>query len=799
MTKLDIEAINFYASHPYEFVVDFIKGADPSSQQKAVLDNTIPAMREKKGVSVKSGHSTGKCFAKGTKILMYDGSLQYVEDIRTDDKLMGDDNAPRKVLSLGRGREMMYRIRYKSGAYYDVNESHILSLVASQTHGKQKTGDITNVTVKDYLKWSDRRKRTNIGYKKSVEFNKKDLIIEPYLLGLWLGDGTSREGRITNIDKEVIDYLYTKGVSNKYKDKRNGCLTFRIKGLTTKLRKSNLLNNKHIPFDYKTTCKEDRLELLAGLIDTDGFLAKNGRNIEITQKNKQLAEDIVWLSQSVGCHATIHKTIKYCYYGGKKREGKYYRIFISRNVEKIPMKIERKKPRELYDYPKNQLHFQRSNLHFAFDVIPLGIDDYYGFEIDGNRLFLLGDFTVAHNTCTQAWLIIWFMFCYPDCRVLCTAPTQHQLLDVLWPELKKWHNKFKYKDMFEWQKTHYQNKVNPATWFAVAQTSNTPEGMQGKHEENLLVLIDEASGVSTEIVEVLEGTQTQKNNLMMMFGNPTQITGAFHDSFYAKRNFYYNYTFSSIDAAKEKPNLFDIKYGPKIASKYGLNSDIYRVRVLGDFPTAEPDTCIPLDKVEGAVMRELFEPLDGVSEIGCDVARFGDDETTIYERKGKVVKKLETFRKRDTMYTANKLANYAKQRRGKFDVIINVDDTGLGGGVTDRLNEMVDNGEIKCVVNGVNNGSLAQDTNLYANKSSEMWLWLGENIDDYDLPDDEEMIGQLSTRKYQLVSGRFVIEKKKDMKKRGLESPDRADGVVLCFNSLVGNVFNASQWKPAIG
>ena len=188
----------------------------------------------KRWISITSGHG---CHAKGTKVLMFNGNNKNVEDIKVGDKLMGDDNTPRDVLSLARGREQMYRIRYSDNSYSDVNLNHTLALVRTQTKGKNKAGELVRVKLCDYLKWSEEKKRVHTFYRRSIELPKKDLLIDPYLLGLWLGDGDKNSGRISNIDTEIKEYLRKIGVGKEYIDKRTGCWNATVIGMKPKLRK----------------------------------------------------------------------------------------------------------------------------------------------------------------------------------------------------------------------------------------------------------------------------------------------------------------------------------------------------------------------------------------------------------------------------------------------------------------------------------------------------------------------------------------------------------------------------------
>ena len=346
----------------------------------------------------------GKCLGKGTKVLMYNGTLKKVEDIISGELLMGDDSTPRKVLSIARGREKMYWIRQNKANSYRVNESHILSLKRSRNEGKHRKGDILNITVKEYLEKSDKFKSNYKGYKVAVEFYEKELTLEPYYLGLWIGVGHSYSQRITNVDSEVINYLDDYAVrleselvvyeqENRTKNysivKRNRALSedFQI-NIQTELRKLNLLENKHIPENYLINSRKNRLELLAGIIDSDGYYTPEYNCFEILQKNKIIADQIKFLCDSLGFRTSIKKkktTIKSINY-----EGEAFRIRFFGNINEIPTKVERKKAREW----RSNIDWKVTGIKVEYDKE----DDYYGFEIDGNRLFLLEDMTVTHNT-----------------------------------------------------------------------------------------------------------------------------------------------------------------------------------------------------------------------------------------------------------------------------------------------------------------------------------------------------------------------------------------------------------------
>lgn len=354
-------------------------------------------------VIVAARPAMGKCLGKGTKVMMYDGTLKNVEDIQVNDLLMGDDSTPRRVLSLAHGQEQMYWVRQLHGIDYRVNESHILSLKRSRNEGKHRNGDVLNIEIKDYLTKSNKWRTNYKGYKVGVEFqNTPPLSIEPYFLGLWLGDGKNDSSRIYTQDSEVVEYL------NEYAEKLGARVTVteinRCPGYTiartfgkdapldsvqAKLRSLNVLGNKHIPQTYLCSNRENRLALLAGLIDSDGHLnAKYGGTYEITTKYEHLAQQIKYLCDTLGYRTSLKS--KKAKISAINYESTVWRVRFNGNVDEIPVRIARKKA----DAWTNKINWQVTGISVEKDII----DDYYGFEIDGNHLFLLEDGTVTHNT-----------------------------------------------------------------------------------------------------------------------------------------------------------------------------------------------------------------------------------------------------------------------------------------------------------------------------------------------------------------------------------------------------------------
>ena len=368
---------------------------------------------EKKGIPYTLGFmfhgdpGCGKCLGKDTPILMADGTIKLVQDIVVGDKIMGDDSTPRNILSLARGREPLYKVIPVKGDSYVVNESHILSLKVSKKYKGLVHGDVIDMSVKEFLNSPEGYLK---GYRVGVTFPNKIVPIDPYLIGYWLGDGCSTKSQITTSDSEVIEYFqealdsididiikgsdeYGWNIRSRQFDCRDspqsnkGCNTF-----LEFLKHYDLLNNKHIPEVYKYNSKEVQLSILAGIIDSDGY--NHGNCYDICLVNEKLLDDIIYISRSLGFAAYKKQCIKTCTNGKNGPvKGTYYRTIIhGTGLDKIPVILKRKQVE-----PRQQI---KDALVTGIRLEPIGEGDYYGFEIDGNHRFLLGDFTVTHNTST---------------------------------------------------------------------------------------------------------------------------------------------------------------------------------------------------------------------------------------------------------------------------------------------------------------------------------------------------------------------------------------------------------------
>jgi phage terminase large subunit len=399
---------------------------------------------------------------------------------------------------------------------------------------------------------------------------------------------------------------------------------------------------------------------------------------------------------------------------------------------------------------------------------------------------------------SASWTIYWYLQNYNYARVPCTAPSSHQLRDILWGELSKWrrhadaqsaargdHPTLWLSALFQLTQDKLCDLQAPE-WGALARTARkeTPEALQGHHATHLLYVIDEASGVDELIFEAAEGALSTPQARVLLLGNPTRVSGTFYASHHANRNQYTTLHFRSQDSP-----LVDPSYRPRLVAKWGAESNVVRVRADGDFPRQEEDMLISLDLTEPCLTRERV-PGYGLRRLGIDVARMGSDRTALVLRHGRVVDQIAVYAKQDTMVTVGRILAVLKP--WQVDEI-SVDIVGLGAGVYDRLVELRDQGMHRCVVVAVNAAEQApekdKDDDFTARRMRDyLWgqakLWLARDAPVFcaDPLLSSDLAAELSSTRYTIdSSGCIVVESKDLMRSRLGHSPDLADALNCTF------------------
>ena len=399
----------------------------------------------------------------------------------------------------------------------------------------------------------------------------------------------------------------------------------------------------------------------------------------------------------------------------------------------------------------------------------------------------------------SSWAMLWFFLTRSPVKVVVTAPTSAQLFDALFAELKRWVNEL--PDLLQQMVTVKQDRIvfnaAPDEMFISARTSRAeqPEALQGIHSDHVMLVADEASGVPEQVFEAAAGSMSGHSAVTLLLGNPTRSSGFFYDTHNRLAS---EWTVFKV-GCQESPRVSD-EYVAEMASRYGEDSNAFRVRVLGEFPRSDDDTMIPMELIESARQRDVAGNPYADVIWGLDVARFGSDSSALCKRQGNIV--IETPRRWKNLdlmqLTGAVVAEYESLEEKDRPAEILVDSIGLGAGVVDRLIEL------GLPARGINVSESPSFGTKYRNLRAELWAkakaWLERR--DCFLPDDSQLVSELATVRYKFASnGKLQIESKEDLKKRGLKSPDVADSFVLTFASeatvgLHGSAAKNSWSKP---
>jgi phage terminase large subunit len=395
---------------------------------------------------------------------------------------------------------------------------------------------------------------------------------------------------------------------------------------------------------------------------------------------------------------------------------------------------------------------------------------------DGERKMSVRSGHGTGKSTAASWAMLWFvMLRFPN-KVVVTAPTSGQLFDALFAELKRWINELPepLKVMLIVKNDRVELAAAPSEAFISARTSRaeTPEALAGVHSDNVMLVVDEASGVPEAVFEAAAGSMSGHSAVTIMLSNPTRSSGTFFESQTRLSGSWWTRRWSCVDSPLVSDEFVD-----EMRLRYGEDSNAFRIRVLGEFPLADDDTIIPFHLVESAMHRDIQVAEDTAVVWGLDVARFGSDKTALARRQGAVITDISSWQGLDLMQTVGRVkAEYDGLSPSQRPREILVDVIGMGGGVVDRLREL------GLPVRGVNVGEAPSMGDTYSNLRAELWFkmrgWLEQRTS--RLPKNDQLIAELTSIRYSfLSSGKMKAESKDDMRKRGLASPDLADAVCL--------------------
>ena len=388
---------------------------------------------------------------------------------------------------------------------------------------------------------------------------------------------------------------------------------------------------------------------------------------------------------------------------------------------------------------------------------------------------------------TASWLIAWFLSTRPYAKVVCTAPTNRQLADILWSEISKWIRKSKFSEEFVIQKDKIFHKDAPKEWWARAVSPSVKaskeeqaETLAGFHGDHLLIVVDEASGIPDPVYIPLEGALTQEDNKVLLIGNMTQNRGYFYDSHFHPQ---ISANWERLHWDSRHSTNVTPEYVTYMKEKYGEDSNVFRIRVAGDPPRDSENTLIPLAWALQCIGNKTEIAEDEPIYLGVDVARYGEDWSIILPRKGLRIYSWDKFQGMNTIDLGSRvMANFIDMGADG----IACDEIGVGAGLTDWLQKRPGG---TGTVFGVNTAMSSSDKDKYVRLRDELWSLMREKCmrQQYWFPGDtaaerelsNELCNELASLTYELQGSAIKVEAKKKAKLRGIASPNIADALAL--------------------
>jgi LAGLIDADG-like domain len=788
----------------------------PADYQAEVLD----ALPRERRVAVKGPHGLGKAQDTQTTIPTPCGWTT-IADILPGDEVFDENGKACRVT--GKSPVYLgptYEVEFANGGIQTVHGEHEWNVVDVYDQPKgvtdwrdhwAHTRTRTTAYMAERLRSPGGQFRWSVPTVRPLELPAASLPVDPYTLGMWLGDGTSATGQIC-LKLGGSEFLASRLPSGHFIPSGDvKTRMYRVDGLSAQLRGLGLLRNKHIPMAYLRASIEQRRELVRGLWDSDGYQQAGGSD-EITLTNERLARSVEELLTTLGLVVRFRT-------GRATIAGKDYgpRYCIAARFDFNPYHLP------WYDWTPRGAQASRHTQHKIVDIRRVEDRPTQCIEVDSpSHLYLTGPSMIpTHNSFMGAYLVNWFAttreMAGKDWKIITTASAWRHLEVYLWPEIHKWAGRIDFETLgrppFNPRTELLDLRLKLPNGAATAVASNQPERIEGAHAEELLYLLDEAKIIPPATWDSIEGAfsnagpDTADNAYAFAMSTPGPPSGRFYEIHQRAPGYEDWWTRSiKLEEAIEAGRISRL-WADQRRLQWGEDSAVYQNRVLGNFHASDEDSVIPLAWLEDAIERwhewdrAGRPPQGGPIWTGVDVGR-GGDESILAARDSHVIV-LTGNRRRDTMSQVAEL----QQREGRaiIDVI------GLGAGVYDRMKElnlrpMAYTGSGKSH-NRDRSGKLG-----FANTRSAAYWHLRELLDPafqpvLALPPDDLMISDLTTPTWQVTTGvppKIQVEVKDKVVERLGRSPDRGDAVAMAmwadqFKGSGGRVAEPQGTMPTTG
>lgn len=742
-----------------------------------------------------AGHGVGKAHDVN---MVFDtpGGTRRWGDLQPGDRVFGADGAPTRVTQTHQFYDVpMYRVTFDDRSYCDVSSGHLWNVRGRQERRKKLDGWRT-LETQQILELGVKRpngaalaRQWEIPIQQPAQFDEREVDLHPYFVGLWLGDGTKGQPSYGKPYPELADKLRALGYEVHC---TAGGVNHRLQNITHLLTDPVFDcygHERYIPDDYKFNTVENRMALFQGMCDSDGEVHHTG-SIGYSTASRQLAEDFIWLARSLGCKAMLQETVKKPWYpdpvSGERVAGRdCYRVTVNAPFNPFTLKHRR----EAYK-PSEPRYITR----WIDSIEPLpNVPHGQCISVEAaDGLYQANDFIVTHNSAEVSWLILWAISTHADTRGVVTANTDTQLRTKTWAELGKWYQLFIARQLFTLTATAIYiagDKEREKTWRIdqIPWSKERSEAFAGLHNQGkrLLVIFDEASAIDDVIWEVTEGALTDAKTQIIWcrYGNPTKTSGAF----FARCTQPRRNTYTRVDS--REVSFSNKKQIQAWVDEYGDDSDFVRVRVKGQFPRAGYANFISPELVTQARRRRLEAVMYQVHPkvLAVDPARFGDDFSVITLRQGLKVHWQVALSGFDGPDLASRIFEIVRKGGqmlkgdgvppGNISCVV-YDAIGNGADLDSALRRM--QGLPACIP--VQWGQPAKDDKQYFNQRSECWGKMRDFLEHGQIPDDDDLANQLTSLDYGYDARfRIQLQSKKDLKKGGGKSPDKADSLSLSF------------------
>jgi hypothetical protein len=640
---------NKWASHIerwWDYPVQFVReqfGVEPDPWQAEVL-NAFPK-QPMIAMTACKGPGKGLCYQEVTPTPQ---GMRKWGDLQVGDEVFAEDGSPTRITARHElGVIPLFRVTFDDGSTTRACGDHLWKVQGRTERRKELGWAILNtkqiiergVTIPNG-KW--RQKQFIIPIQGAAQFRHRTQPVDPYVVGVWIGDGYRGKSAYMKPYVEVEHEINWRG----YETSRDKEDTVRILA-ANQFKKLDCFNfgshERFVPDDYKYASVQQRMDLLCGLMDTDGSIGKDA-HMEYSTTSERLAHDVVWMVRSLGGVALIKEAIKEGWYRDESgnridcRDCYRVTVVLPFNPFKIPHKAER------WQDPMRSKSTERYLTRFISSIEPDGEGEAMCIEVEHpSQCYLANDFIVTHNTAVLAWLAWNFLCTRPQPNIAATSVSGDNLRDNLWKEMAYWRGKSKFIEaQFEWTTTRIFRKGMMATWFMSARTwprqgdaKSQADTLAGLHAPYIMFLLDESGSIPESVMVSAEAALSScTEGHIVQAGNPTMTSGPLYRAYRNRLNgptanggpWYVVEITSDPDDPMRTPRV-SIEWARQQIRNWGRADPWVMVNVLGKFPAGAINSLITEDEVREA-MRRFYRPYEiGASSrvLGCDVARQGLD------------------------------------------------------------------------------------------------------------------------------------------------------------------------------